>query len=91
MDKYVVVSVEERLVAWRAAEQAAAQAEHAVAELGQGAADPRVGELLFKAKRLREEADRQFAMIMRAVKTVDPWGDSANEGRQDGQQSASGS
>lgn len=86
MDKYVVVSVEERLVAWRTAEQAAADAEHAVARLGQAAADPRVTELLGKAEQLREEADRQFSAIVRAVKMDEAgqWGDSANEARQDG-------
>ncbi len=80
MEKYVVASVEERLQTWRAAEQAAQQAEQAVANIGQAASDPRIGQMLSDAKRLREEADRQFAAILRSVKMDSSiWGESAND------------
>ena len=69
--KYVVASVEERLVQWRDAEQAANDAENELHNLGQAAADPRVAELARKAQELRQEADRQFAAIVRAVRMDD--------------------
>ena len=72
MQKYVAVSVEERLTAWRQTERAASEAEHAAAALGQGAADPRARDLYLQAKRLRDHADREFAAICRAIRTEDP-------------------
>jgi len=51
---------DERTSAWLAAERAATEAETAVANIGQAAADPRVADLYAKATQLREEADRLF-------------------------------
>jgi hypothetical protein len=84
MEKHVVVTVEERLVAWREAEQAAAAAEQLAAAPGQGSADPRAGDLFIRASELRQQADRQFAAVLRAVKLDehgDNRGESANESR----------
>ena len=72
VQKFVVESVEERLLAWREAEQAAQNAEYAAKAVGQAAADPTMRQLLMEAKRLREEADRQFAYIVRAVRMDEP-------------------
>jgi hypothetical protein len=68
VDKFEVVTIEERLVAWRASERAAAAAEHQVASLGQAAADPRVRDLYLKAVQLRQQADHEFAALLRAVR-----------------------
>lgn len=65
---FVVMSIEERLVAWRELDQKAVEAEQAVARIGQAAADPRIHELFSNAKYLREKSDREFAAILRAVK-----------------------
>lgn len=72
MEKYVSVSIEERLTEWRKLEQAASDAEHAVKALGQAAADPRVHELFSRAKFLRDKADREFAAILRAIRLDEP-------------------
>jgi len=64
---FVVQTIDERLVAWRELEKEAAEAEKAVAALGQAAADPRVQTLLASARLLREKSDREFASILRAV------------------------
>lgn len=56
-------------MAWRSLEKDAVEAEHKVAALGQCAADPHARDLLFKAKRLRDQADREFAAICRAIRT----------------------
>lgn len=49
---------------WRRAEQAAVDAELALARVGQAAADPRVAELAVNAARLRREADDLLAEIL---------------------------
>jgi hypothetical protein len=54
---------DERTNAWLAAERAAAQAEKAVADIGQAAADPRVATLFLQAGQLRDEADRLFRAL----------------------------
>lgn len=73
VDKYVnVVPVDERLTAWRELDRQATELEHAVKSMGQAAADPNARDLLFKAKRLREKADREFAAILRAIKLDEP-------------------
>jgi len=64
-------SIEERLVHWRAAEQAAAKAEADAASLAPGALDARASELRLTARRLRDEADREFAAITRAIRMDD--------------------
>jgi len=51
---------DERTSAWLAAERAATEAEKAIADIGQAAADPRVAALCAKATQLREQADRLF-------------------------------
>lgn len=70
MNRFVVVSIEDRLRTWREAENAAIEAEQAVRKLGQAGASPEVRELLHAAKHLREQADRQFAAILRAAKAT---------------------
>lgn len=71
MDQYVVQSIEERLHAWRKAEDAAVQAQAAITQLGQAAADPRTRDLFIKAGKLRTEADQMFSAIVRAVDMTD--------------------
>lgn len=82
--KFVSVSVEERLIEWRKLEQAASEAEHAVKALGQAAADPRVGELLSNAKFLRQKADREFAAIVRCIKLDEPTSERRSTDSNDG-------
>jgi hypothetical protein len=67
MQKYVVQSVEERLLAWRELDRSAAEAEAAVAKAGQAATSPAFRELCLKARELRERSDREFAAIVRCV------------------------
>ena len=50
------------LIAWRQAESDACKAEQAAAVAG-----PRAGVLQLEAKRLREEADRQFAELLQCA------------------------
>lgn len=50
------------LIAWRQAEQDACKAEQAAAVAGPGA-----GVLQAQARRLREEADRQFAELLQSA------------------------
>jgi len=69
--KYVVASVEERLNEWRDIERAANAAESELDRIGQGANDPRLRDLAFRAKQLRDEADRKFAAILRSVRMDD--------------------
>jgi hypothetical protein len=57
--------VEDRLLQWREAEQAAAAAEHYAASIGQAAESPEVRDIFLKAKDLRDEAERQFAALPR--------------------------
>lgn len=64
----MVMSMEERLSAWRESEKAACEAESAIARLGQAAADPRTRDLFIQAGKLRVQANRQFAALLRAVK-----------------------
>lgn len=71
VEKYVVESVEDRLGAWREAENAAVAAENAIAKLGQAAADPRTRDLFIQAGKLRVQADRLFAAIVRSVELDD--------------------
>ena len=61
------MSIEDRLQHWRQAEKAAMDAEHAVARLGQAAADQRAGDLFLKAKMLRQQADREFGLVLRDI------------------------
>ncbi len=68
----MVVSLQERLDAWRQAESAAREAESALARAGQAAADPAWRTLALEAARLRETADRLFAAACRAVPTEEP-------------------
>jgi hypothetical protein len=72
VEKFVVLSVEERLAAWREAEKAACEAEAAIARLGQAAADPSTRDLFIKAAKLRVHADQQLAAALRHVKMGDP-------------------
>lgn len=68
MNQHVVMSVQERLSAWRQTEETACEAERAVGRLCQAAADPRTRDLfLRRAGKLRVKADRQFAAVLRAV------------------------
>ena len=66
--KFIVQTTEERLVAWRELDRAAAKAERDAAGLGQATSDPRVRDLLVKAKALRQQADREFSAILRAIR-----------------------
>jgi len=70
-EKYIVASIEERLNEWRDIERAANAAESELEKVGQGANDPRLKELAFRAKQLRDEADRKFAAILRAIRMDD--------------------
>jgi hypothetical protein len=70
-NRFVIVSIEERLQQWHAAETSAREAEGAIAKCGQGAADPQFKELLLRAQELRLVADRQLAAILRAVNQRD--------------------
>ena len=82
MSKFVTVSVEERLIAWRQLDSAATAAEAKVRQLGQGASDPATRDLLAKAREMRACADREFAAILRAVRLDDAGdghGESAND------------
>jgi len=72
VEKYVVMSIEERLAAWREAEKAACEAEAAVARLGQAATDPVTRDLFIRAGKLRTLADRQLAAVLRSVRLDDP-------------------
>lgn len=78
MDKHAVVPIEQRLIHWRELDRAALAAEADVQELGQSAADPRARDLYLNAKTLREQADREFAAILRGV-TLEQPGDSRSE------------
>lgn len=67
--RFVVASIEDRLKDWRRKEKAATEAESELRQGGQAASDPRVRDLAVKARQLREEANREFGVILRAVKT----------------------
>lgn len=71
MGKYVVVSVEERLAQWRELDQQACAAESALDAIGQAAAPAGVRDLIANAKSLREQADREFDAICRAIRASD--------------------
>lgn len=55
----------ERLARWRAADAAAATAEREIRHMA--TADPRLRSLFLRAARLRQEADREFVAILRAI------------------------
>lgn len=59
--------IEEDLLRWRQSERAAFDAEGEVRRIGQAAADPRVAELVMRAKRLREAADGLLSELIRRV------------------------
>jgi hypothetical protein len=61
---HVIVTVEERLAEWRAAEKAAVDAETRVKQLGPGTADVGIRDL---ARELRSRADHLLANVLRAV------------------------
>jgi hypothetical protein len=59
-----VVSIEQRVAAWRIADQAAHEAEREARSLGPGSIDLWIHE---RARELRLEADRQLSALLRAV------------------------
>lgn len=61
------MNVEHRLKRWREAEDAAIEAERAVDALGNGAQDPHTADLCRRAHALRQEANRQFSDLLRAI------------------------
>ena len=61
---------EQRMHEWRDLENAAAKAEELVRSMGQGAADPRMAQLLKEARDLRTKADRELAGIVDALKAA---------------------
>ena len=72
VDKHVVASIEDRLNGWRETEKAAIDAEAALVPVGQAGSDPGFRDQALRAKQLREDADRQFAAICRAVRLDTP-------------------
>ncbi|HYF19500.1 MAG TPA: hypothetical protein VEA40_16670 [Ramlibacter sp.] len=66
---------DEKLHAWRVKENAALEAEQAVAALGQATADPRVAQLLSSARALRSEADQLFAELLADADKAGPKGE----------------
>jgi hypothetical protein len=79
MERYVVKSVEERLLEWRALEREASELEAAIAQVGQAAATPEFRDRCLKARELRERSDREFAAIVRSVRLGDEGGAASNE------------
>jgi hypothetical protein len=79
VEKFSVVSIEERLAAWRELEQAAYAAEHAMPG-GQAASDPRVRDIYLRAVALRKQADQEFAAIVRLIKMDELKGDKSDPG-----------
>lgn len=71
MANHVVVSVAERLAAWRELDQQACSAERVLAAIGAAAAPSGVRDLILNAKSLRERADREFDAICRAIRASD--------------------
>lgn len=71
MGQYTVVSVEERLAAWRELEQQACAAERALSAIGTAEAPAGVRDLIANAKSLREKSDREFDAICRAIRASD--------------------
>lgn len=61
------MSIDQRLKKWREAEDAAIEAKRAVDALGTGAQAPLPAELYRQAHELRQEADRQFSALFRAI------------------------
>ena len=55
---------DEKLHAWRVKENAALEAEQAIASVGQAAADPRMVQLFTAATNLRAEADELFSELL---------------------------
>lgn len=70
-EQFLVVSIEERLLAWREVDRAATAAEHAFPK-GESMVDsPETQERPIRATQLRKEADRQFGQLLRAVRLSD--------------------
>jgi hypothetical protein len=69
-----LVSIEERLAAWRELEQAAHAAEHARPS-GQAASAPRVRDIYLRAAALRKQADLEFSAIVRSIRMDETIGD----------------
>lgn len=67
MDALTRDDFEQRMHAWRDAENAAAHAEDQVRQLGQAASDPRVAQLVLQARELRGTADRLLAAMVAAL------------------------
>jgi hypothetical protein len=63
-----LIRIEDRLLQWREAEQAAASAELYAASIGQAAESPEVRDIFLTAKNLRDEAERQFSALLRDLK-----------------------
>lgn len=70
----ITVTPEEELNEWRLAEQAAVDAETTIARMGQGAPDPRVAELMARARQLRDTADALLAHILQTGARPPPSG-----------------
>jgi adenylosuccinate lyase len=83
--KLIVESAQDRLRAWRDVEKAAQEAETELKGIGKKAADTnRLYELAFRAKSLRQEADRLFAAILRSVAREDDPPNHLQLGRDEG-------
>jgi len=59
---------EQRMHAWRDAENAAVQAEGKVRQVGQAGSDPRMAQLVLEAHKLRISADTLLAALVASLK-----------------------
>jgi hypothetical protein len=59
------MTTEDLFERWRRAQKAAVDAEAALRDVGQAAADPRIAQLALEAARLRREEDELLAEILR--------------------------